>query len=250
MSRGGYERWRDARSWDPSRETELVVQGDLAPAAWLEPLLVPGSFEVRMTVPQGFEAYARIFFPFVGADIVQDGVVAGQERVTWAEVARRNGRVAHALMEQETIGGGSETCCGELADEQLGALLRVLARHTSSPGAWFLLWDGFGGLNKRAFNYHGPKVRHPMRDYYLLRGPLACYGDFPHNPGYWWPDDRSWCWCTDIDFGWGYLAGSAACIEEVVAVPAIDALSARPDDPACSGMDIINDPGGTVARSP
>ena len=87
----------------PARETELVVQSDLAPAGWIEPLLVPDSFEVRMTVPQGFDAYARIFFPFIGADIEVDGE-ARQEHLTWGQIAQRNGRISHAMMEPETIG--------------------------------------------------------------------------------------------------------------------------------------------------
>jgi hypothetical protein len=70
MSRLEYEQWRDLHTWDPSRESDLVIETDLGPAAWLEPLLVPDTFEVRMTCPQGFGAYARIFFPFVGANIV------------------------------------------------------------------------------------------------------------------------------------------------------------------------------------
>jgi hypothetical protein len=40
MSAREYEEWRDARSWDPSHETELVIATDLAPAAWIEPLLL------------------------------------------------------------------------------------------------------------------------------------------------------------------------------------------------------------------
>jgi hypothetical protein len=201
MSRREYEEWRDGHTWDPHRDAGLAIQDDLAPAAWLEPVLVPDSFEVRMTVPLGFEAYARVFFPFAGEDIVRDGPVVGQEQITWAEMARRNGRVAHALMEQETITRGTETCHGELTGSQLAALLPILTRHTSSVQCWFLLWDGFGDLNQRAFS-HRPKVRHPLRDYYLLRGSLDGYGDFPDAASYWWPDDRAWCWSTDTDFNW------------------------------------------------
>jgi hypothetical protein len=36
----------------------------------------------------------------------------------------------------------------------------------------------------------------------------------------------------------------------VLAVPVIDALATRPENPAHSGMDVINDPDGTVPRSP
>ena len=58
----------------PASGSGLVIQGDLARAAWIEPLLVPGSFQVQM-VPRRFEAYARVSFPFPGADIVADGKV-------------------------------------------------------------------------------------------------------------------------------------------------------------------------------
>jgi hypothetical protein len=255
MSPREYEEWLDAHTWDPSRDTSLVIQDDLAPAAWLGPLLAEGSFEVRMTVPQGFEAYARIFFPFVGAGADDD---AGGEHVTWTEMARWHGRIAHALMEQETItahagdGDGAEgdgpQCGGILTPEQFGTLLPILARHTSSARGWFLLWDGYGDLNERAFG-RALKISHPMRDLYLLRGPHRAYEDFPDAPSYWWPDDRAWCVCTDVDFCWAYLAGSAACIDEVLAVPVLDAYATSPQNPARSGMDVINDPDGTVPRA-
>lgn len=40
MSCREYEEWRDAHTWDPSRGSELVIETDLAPAAWIEPLLL------------------------------------------------------------------------------------------------------------------------------------------------------------------------------------------------------------------
>jgi hypothetical protein len=85
-----------------------------------------------------------------------------------------------------------------------------------------------------------------MRDYYLLRGPHHSYADFPDDPGYWWPQDRAWCVVTDTDFGWAYVAGSAACINEVLAVPVIDAYATAPENPAHSGMDVLNDPDATI----
>jgi hypothetical protein len=99
MSPHEYDRWRDEHTWDPSRGTDLVIQEDLAAAAWIGPLLVPGSFEVQMMTPRGFEAYARIFFPFPGEG-------AGREFTRWTEIARRSGRTAHALMEAKTIVAG------------------------------------------------------------------------------------------------------------------------------------------------
>jgi hypothetical protein len=101
-----------------------------------------------------------------------------------------------------------------------------LTRHTSSPVSWFLLWDGFGNLNQRAFNYRGAKVSHPMRDYYLLRGPHLSYAEFPDNPNYWWPEDRAWCVVTDTDVDWAYVARSSR-----IAAEGLEAWGARPVSP-------------------
>lgn len=205
MSAREYEEWRDAHSWDPSRETELVIETDLAPAAWIEPLLLDHRSAALSMLPGGFAAYARIFFPFMAED-----------------VAERRERIAEALAEPESVfPAGSdghanpEAYCGFLPPGQFSALLPVLARHTSSASSWFLLWDGFGDLNERAFS-QAPKVKHPGRDLYLLRGPHGAYTDFPSEPNYWWPDDRAWCVCSDTDWDYVYIAGSAACIDEIL----------------------------------
>lgn len=248
MSRRDYERWAGAHAWDPARGTGLAVESSLEPAAWLEPLLLPDSYEVRMSAPRGFEAYARVFYPFAGEALEPDGSVAEFEQVSWTELARRNGRVAHPLMEPETIGLGAAQCHSELSQDQQDVLIPMLARHTSSAEGLFLLWDGWGSLSERAFPPRFPKLHYPIRDYYLLRGPLDAYREFPFGPSYWWPDDRAWCWCSDTDFYWGYLAGPAQCIADVLGEPVLDAQPTVPDNPARVGMDVINDPGGTVPR--
>jgi len=249
MSAREAEQWRDQHAWDPSRGTSLAIERDLTPAEWLEPLILPGSFEVRMTSPQGHEAYARIFFPFTDRTTVgSDGKMVKQD-ISWRDLARQNGWTAHALMEQETITwdrAADEADLrkprSDLSSEQLEALLPILARHTSSTHGWFLLWHGYGDLNERVFNDTVPMVHHPMRDFYLLRGPLGSYRDFPHGPNYWWPDDRAWCVSTDTDFVWSYVAASAACIEELLAIPVMDAWETKPENLARSGMDVINEP--------
>lgn len=245
-----YEAWYDTHAWSPTPASGLTIASGLDPAAWIEPRLRPRSYDVGMSAPLGFEAFARIFFPFIGEDIQTDGAVTGQEHVTWTEIAQGNGRVAHALMEQETIlaSGQEARCLDDLADEQLDALLPILARHTVSTHGWFLLWNGFGDLNEHVFEPQ-PKVRHPMRDFYLLGGALDMYRNLPHDPNYWWPDDRAWCLCTDTDFDWAYIAGSAACIREVLSVPELDAYETNLHNPARRGMDIVNDPHGTVPRT-
>jgi hypothetical protein len=101
-----YSAWYEEHAWDPSRFTNLTIESDLTPAEWLEPLLVPQSFEVWMTAPQGYEAYARIFFPFNRSSLDEMGEWQ-EQHVRWTDLAQTNGKVAHALMEQETISRSS-----------------------------------------------------------------------------------------------------------------------------------------------
>jgi len=161
-------------------------------------------------------------------------------------MARRAGRTAHALMEHETIDVQSDGKTGNhqtnhsFSPEQFVALVEVLTRHSSSIDGWFLLWEGYGNLNRRAFHDVAPKVQHSMRNYFLLKGPLTAFDSFPTPPNYWWPGDRAWCVSTDTDFEWAYLGSSDACMDEVLSQPIVDALRTQPENPARYGMDSIN----------
>lgn len=138
--RKDYERWYEENAADLTRLPGPKLVQVPGPAEWILPLLAPGTFEVRMTVPEGFEAYARIFFPFIGEDIVVDGKVVNQESVRWSEVARLNGRTVHAEMEAEAIRHRDSTdrlyytLHDDLTAEQLAVILPILVRHTSTPG--------------------------------------------------------------------------------------------------------------------
>lgn len=220
-----------------------MIETELAPAAWLLPRLVPGSFEVHMTAPEGYDAYVRILFPFVGPSTMVADRWAPEAHVSWRMLAERNGRAFHPLVEEETVNVGPDAgdlrASTSLAKEQLAALLPVLGRHTSSSSGWFLLWEGYGELKRSVFD-GAPTVAHPMRNYYLLSGPLGAFGEFPEDPDYWWPDDHAWCLTGDTDFHWAYLAGTEACVGEVLSAPALDAVRTEPANPARFGMDQIN----------
>jgi hypothetical protein len=226
----------------------LEVATDTSCAAWIGSHLHPESFRVDMTVPECFEAYARIFYPIVGETIYRDGRPVDTERITWTEMALRKGRTPHALMELETIAPG-EPVYDCFADEQLDALVPILARHTNSTSGWFLLWDGFGDIDPRPFRDQ-PKVDHRWRSYHLMRGPLAAYTEIANPPSYYWPEDRAWCVTTDIDDAWAYVGGTSSLIDETTSKPALDAYRTAPSNPARSGMDLLNDPEGIVPRQP
>jgi hypothetical protein len=206
MSRREYERWRDAHTWDPSRGTQLAIHADLGPASWLEPRLQQDAPATLAMLPGGFDAYALIFHPF-------DGETSADRRERIAAAVTEPGA---EILRGPGGQGDPQDHCGFLPDSTFDSLVPILARYTSSSDSWFLLWDGFGTLNDRAFS-HAPKVKHPDRDMYLLGGPHRAYLNFPESPNYWWPGDRAWCVCTDTDWVWYYIAGSAACVTEILA---------------------------------
>lgn len=206
--------------WRPSRVAGLEVAVDTSAAAWIGRQLRHGSLQVYETVPEAFDACARLFYPIVGDPVDRDGR-PDNERITWTEMALRNGRTPHALMELETIAPG-EAVYDRFGDEQVDALLPILARHTNSTSGWFLLWDGFGDTDPRPFRDQ-PKVDHQWRSYHLMSGPLAAYPEIANTPSYYWPEDRAWCVATDIDFAWAYVSGTTACIDEVTSKPVLDA---------------------------
>ena len=252
MSRRAYVRWLEENLWRPSRIPGLTVPVDTSPAAWIGERLTPGGFEVRMMVPDGFEAYARIFFPFVRDAVLHDGSPA-DATLTWSEVAALNGRTAHALMESETISpttqaqGRRSGLYSSFSPAQEEALWPILQGHTTTQDGWFLLWDGFGGLDPRPFETQS-KVQHRGRSYHMLHGPLTAHTGFAYTPSYTWPEDQAWCLVADIDFQWAYIAGTSACVDDIVGTPVLDAYATKPSNPARSGMDMINDPHGTIPR--
>jgi hypothetical protein len=229
------EEWLDPGTWDPAADSSLVPQADLGPAQWIAPLLRPRSYQVAMMAPQGFEAYARVFHPFSETEFLADDEFE-EEFISWAEMARRHGRTAHALMEHETIQGDEDAQVADsMSPGQFAALLALLTRYTTAESAWFL-WGPHDDAALRGY----PQLELTWRSYYLLHGPLSAYADFPDNPAYWWPEDRAWCLSTDMDFEWSYLGGPAQCVAQAVATPVIDALETRPQNPARAGMDLIN----------
>ena len=56
----------------------------------------------------------------------------------------------------------------------------------------------------------------------------------------WWPADRAWCVATDVDLVSSYVAGSAACIAEVLATPGLEAVPAAPGDAITYDADTVN----------
>ncbi len=128
--------------------------GDVARGSWIADRL-HGWGTVNSTVPAGFEAYARLFHPF-GAS--RADVEPGMEW-TWAELARRTGRIMHPLAQAANLLGSQQVArvtgweigfpsLGFLDPLALAALVEALRAATSTPDDVTMgIWDGWGDLS-------------------------------------------------------------------------------------------------------
>ncbi len=122
-------------------------------AAWLR--VAPHGFEGRVgsIVPPVFESYARVFHP--ASRSIEDG----EEAVSWAEVARANGRDMHPAAEWGSITGSwayqyrsiqpdlwdRAPATGDLPHEVAQRLVALLSAHTGDPShGFFGVWEGWG----------------------------------------------------------------------------------------------------------
>jgi len=247
---------------------ELVT--NVEPAAWIVKQLHPFTQDVGSVIPEGYEAYARVFHPAYRNE--RDG---NSVPVRWWEIASANGRIVHPEMQFPGITGSpgpnydpqpgvwdEEPELGSMPKEVAIRLAAILTAYTGTPtSCWFAVWNGFGNLN---LPQDAPKFSIPYRDLFLLRGPLEAVAESPYvgqsadastlicwpddasveavteapdlgewcyqSPNLWWPEDRAWCVATEIDFSWTYVGGSAACVRAILADPALEALPARIED--------------------
>lgn len=218
---------------------DLHVVKDVGEADWVVGGVASfGRLVAGSLVPGGFEGYARLFHPAYHSVVAHPAHPAhsahlDETEVRWGTVAAANQRGAHAGMQWPAVagpsGGGTwdeEPEAGSLPIAQAAALLAVLERFTGSEDCFYAIWDGFGGLT---VPLDGPRVEMPGRPMVLLRGPLAdaaevSMEDWPwqQSPSLWWPEDRAWCVATDVDQNSTYLGASRACVDALVAAPALE----------------------------
>ena len=243
----------------------MTPSDEVEAARWIRERLHPFARDVGSVVPEGFDAYARIFHP---ARALHD------TEVRWSEVAAASGRAVHSEMQFHSIaspmpgrGTGLESWYGPrngtLSVSQVRALIPLLAGHTSTPDrCWFCLWEGYGYLTGgMAVTYLWPvdqpkppprvlgpprpklpkaRVRLPHRDYVLFTGPAGQAEGWEDGPNLWWPDDRAWCVASEIDFPYTYVGGSARLIQEILADPSLEALPATIHDGITADSDTVN----------
>ena len=231
---------------------------DVAPAGWIAERLWRGTRQtgtlVGCVIPEGFEAYARIFHPAEQYNASE----RSWSKVRWATVASWNGKVVHSQMEFSPIANldplrydspswGTRPGDGALPEDECGHLLGVLKEFTATPERCYSgIWHGYAKLNN-PFHLKWPTLEIPGADrkYFILRGPLDGVMSFYEwiwyqSPNLWWPEDRAWFVATEIDFNNTFVGGSAACIERVLAHPELEALPIAIDARVDAYGDTIN----------
>jgi hypothetical protein len=244
------------------------VSDQVQAADWIRDRLHPFGQDVGSVVPPVFPAYARIFHP---------ASIAGHPEVDvrWSDVAAQGGKTVHTQMQFHAIAppdlDPDPPKLGVLSKRQAEALVALLAKHTTTPtSCWLCLWDGYGylhpggmapmvaakppfarlrvGIRRLQLRWSaprpprpdGPRMRLPGRDYLVFHAPLAAALGWEDGPNLWWPDDRSWCVASEIDFPYTYVGGPQALIDAIINDPTIEALAATPADGITYDSDKIN----------
>ena len=202
----------------------LRHEPNVATAAWFATSTAPWR-QVCSIGPSGFEQYGRLFHPLRNGADKDD---------------------PDSLMDIE----------GHLDDADLGHLIAILARHTSTPqDCFFGLWEGFGDIHgSPAVGFFagrgrhpldippafppevltGPRVEIPGRRYFLFRGRLDHAGHWGaedmapgcprpiNSPNLMWPADHAWFVATEIDLPWTGVAGTTELLSDLMADHALD----------------------------
>jgi len=169
---------------------------------------------------------------------------------------------------------------GSLDAEQLRILCRILSGHTSTrEHCWLTVWDGWGNLTSE-WERAAPRIMQPGRAYFLferaldevvdfsvavdgLRGDASSWGLLTRtsperdaapapgasdverpsgvqSPSQWWPQDRTWCVATEIDFDSTLVGGTHQMVTQILDDPGLEALPVGPGDDLTSAGDTRN----------
>jgi hypothetical protein len=229
-----------------ARDERIIWQTDLSPADWLPARLNDFAVDTGSVVPEGFEAYCRIFHPW--SDRIRSR--------SWASVAEENGRVVHPEMQAHMISRPTGTPAppynlndfinrmewGSLPFREREILVDVLGGWTApNETCLFLVWAGYGFFPAAELV---DTVHLPGREYLLYTGTmdlaLASLDDEDQSPNLWWPESHSWIVATEIDFAWTYVGGPVELVEAICSSGQLEALPAQLSDKPFHDSDRIN----------
>lgn len=176
----------------------LQLQADLSPAAWIVRSTVPSDLLVTWG-PESFSSCARLRY-------IPDPVRPGQDET---DATLPDDHVSDQMQARRAI--------------------KLLSTFTSTPDqAYFCWWEGDPDCSAPP---DLPLVTLEHRRFALLSGRVADVDAWPSSsggslPAFAWPDDRAWCFTSDVDPHWAGIAGSDEAISALVADPQLDVVRA------------------------
>lgn len=190
---------------------------------------------VGSVAPTGFARVVRVLHP------------AGDGR-SWAEVARANDRVVHALVQWGSIaphfdGSGRSSD----ADPEEGSAPAAILDHCPADGeVIYGVWDGFGYWEDQA----DKATLMPGwggRSYRLFAAGKSVFTHWPGMPTLWaqsanliWPTDHSWCIATEIDWDSTVVACAHEVADAIRADERLEAFDVSSDDDLSWYGDTVN----------
>jgi hypothetical protein len=205
-------------------------------------------------MPDGFEAYVRVFHPFEGS--------YGYTR-RWSEVGAEEGIQVGPDTEALEFdylleNGGPFPEEGAIPAHICTTLVESLSAQTRSPDACrFAVWSGCGLLDRPIVPSSAPPSwwerqrerrerekesaalaavpqlephRGTGRGYFLFRGPIAAacslepIENWSVSPSFWWPEDRAWTVVTEIDGHSTYVGGTRRASDVLLASPELETI--------------------------
>jgi len=227
---------------------------------WIPKSLERGTHRVTSLVPPGYRRYCKIMHPiFEDTSLPRENlnetdtnaqydqkrqwavwhmlsrdsslVQLPYRRVTWRELARRHGVPYDERISWYSSFYPSVFRAGR-PKHLLGIVGDSLDRHTCSHIVTVL--EPFTGEQDCYFDY---LLTYPYEGqmWRTLRGRLSevittLDDELARTPTYWWPEDRSWCQCTDYDLDFTAVGGSDALIDAFVQNPHLECLLVSVDD--------------------
>lgn len=191
------------------------------------------AFALGAGMPSQFERYVRILEPGLSDKL--------NVHVSWANIAEKNSKIPHKLMQWEGVTGASEIQSANIPG--LGRVQPILTGHISSGVFNHLLASAFpdylykrvyaciwGGWANVVEPSRGTDFQYRSRDYGKYSVQLSDIGEFSAEYGpvsILWPGDESWCVYNDVDTIDTFVGGSRSLIEAIKAIRGSRLLTPR-----------------------
>ena len=224
---------------------------------------------VAQCLPRVFAAYCKLFHPIHEDVSIRNHVLTWDEekRANPARPAETEpGRKALVAILTDSLFVGR--CSGVDEPQHTRVLWHTLAeryglvfhpefnpesfRKAFATGSWprYLLAPAEGTLDRKTCDalisvlkplIQTGRIYFRFSDYLMNDLPHLYSGDlneltafltmqrFGSTPEYWWPDDKSWCVCTDWDLTFTLIGGSRTLVEACLAHPMLECIAVKPE---------------------